>query len=94
MDPERWQQIDRLYHSALEREESQRANFLEEACAGDESLQHEVESLLANGEATGSFLEVPAFEAAAQVLAQDQARAEGWRRKTSPWSVRPFPTTG
>ena len=58
--PERWREIERLYHATLEREQGQRAAFLEEACAGDESLRQEVESLLAQEGATGSFLESPA----------------------------------
>ncbi len=40
MDPERWQRVEQLCHAALEREESQRAAFLQEACAGDEALRH------------------------------------------------------
>ena len=48
MTPERWQHVEKLYQAALEREPSQRAAFLERACAGDEELRHEVESLLAN----------------------------------------------
>ena len=47
MKSERWQQIERLCHEALEREKSQRAAFLEDACGGDETLRHEVEDLLA-----------------------------------------------
>jgi len=43
---ERWQQVEKLSQAALELEESQRALFLEEACAGDEGLRREVESLL------------------------------------------------
>ena len=42
-----WQQIEKLYHSALEHEPRQRAAFLRQACAGDEALRREVESLLA-----------------------------------------------
>jgi eukaryotic-like serine/threonine-protein kinase len=38
MEPERWQKIEQLYHSALEVELSQRAAFIEQACAGDQSL--------------------------------------------------------
>jgi hypothetical protein len=34
--PERWQKIEEFYHSALRREEGQRAEYLREACAGDE----------------------------------------------------------
>jgi serine/threonine protein kinase/Tol biopolymer transport system component len=84
MQPERWQQIERLYHSALELEASQRAHFLEEACTDDDALRRQVESLLAHGEATGSFLEVPAFEAAAQVMAREQVQAEAMANKNVP----------
>ena len=39
MKPERWQQLDKLFHSALQHEPAERAAFLDEACAGDESLR-------------------------------------------------------
>jgi hypothetical protein len=39
MDPERWRQIDQLYLSTLEREQSLRGAFLAEACQGDEELR-------------------------------------------------------
>jgi len=47
MTPERWQQIERLYHEALARAASERGAFLASACGGDEMLRREVESLLA-----------------------------------------------
>ncbi|MGH9802144.1 MAG: serine/threonine-protein kinase [Blastocatellia bacterium] len=47
MKPERWQQIDGLFHAAAARAPHDRAAFLAEACAGNESLRREVESLLA-----------------------------------------------
>ena len=47
MKPERWQKVEEIYHAAPEREPAQRATFLNEACAGDEALRREVESLLA-----------------------------------------------
>jgi hypothetical protein len=43
---ERWQQVERLYHSTLEKEVGERPAFLAEACSGDEELRREVESLL------------------------------------------------
>ena len=49
MERDRWEQIERLYHAALEREPSQREAFLFEACAGDEDLRREVTGLLAAG---------------------------------------------
>ncbi len=44
---DRWQEIEELYHSALKHEPNGRVEFLKEACAGDEALHKEVESLLA-----------------------------------------------
>ena len=72
MNPERWRQISQLYHGALERGPNQRAAFLNDACAGDEALRREVESLLANERAAEGFLAAPAVEAAAKAMAEDQ----------------------
>ena len=72
MKPERWQQLDKLFHSALERELVERAAFLADACAGDESLRKEVEALLAAHDEAGSFIERPAMEVEARGLAGDQ----------------------
>ena len=66
MTPERWQQVQRLYQAALEREPSRRAAFLKEACAGDEALRREVESLLAYQDQAEGFIEAPPLDAAAQ----------------------------
>ena len=74
MTPERWQQVEQLYHSALEREPSRRAAFLEEACAGDEALRREVESLLAHEQQAEDFIEGPALQVAAQALAEEQVQ--------------------
>ncbi len=71
-----WMQVESLYHAALERDAGQRTAFLKQACAGDESLQHEVESLLANQDPSDAFLEGPALEAAARILAQDREQSE------------------
>ena len=62
MKSERWQQIERICHEALERDESQRAAFLEEACQGDETLRREVEQLLAQETKAEDYLEAPAVE--------------------------------
>src|SRR5260221_14727691 len=69
MTPDRWQKIEELYHSAREREESQRVAFLNEACAGDDALRREVESLLACEGEPEQFLEKPALEGAARAYA-------------------------
>ena len=73
MKPERWQQVERLYHEALEREKSGRPAFLAHACTGDPELLQEVESLLALETQAGGFLEGQAMEAATLTASQDQA---------------------
>ncbi len=70
----RWQEVDKLLEAALEREPSQRPAFLDEACAGDEELRREVESLLAAHEGAGSFIEAPALEVAARATGTERAR--------------------
>ena len=72
MDPERWQRIERLYHAALEVEESRRPAFLQNACDEDEALRREVEALLSREKRAERFMESPALEVAAKTLAQDQ----------------------
>ncbi len=69
---ERWQQVERLYHAALEREPESRAAFLDEACAGDAELRSEVESLLGYEERAARFIESPALEVAAGLMAEDK----------------------
>lgn len=72
MVPERWQSVEQLYHSALALEESERCDFLEGSCAGDEALRREVESLLVCHGKAEQFMEVPALEMMATLLAEDQ----------------------
>ena len=71
MTPERWRHIDSLFHSTLECARPDRANFLSQACRGDEDLQNEVETLLLAHEQDGSFLNVPAYEVAAEFFVDD-----------------------
>ena len=72
MDSERWQNVERLYHAAMECEESQRAAFLIRACGGDEALRREVESLVSYGGRSGRFIEGSALEVVAPALAGDE----------------------
>ena len=76
MKPERWQQLDELFHAALEREPGERAAFLDHACVGDESLREQVEALLAGHEKAGSFIESPAMDVAARGIAAGQESAK------------------
>ncbi|MCX6551427.1 MAG: protein kinase, partial [Acidobacteria bacterium] len=69
MTPERWEQIERVFHAALARDVQDRAAFLAEACAGDAALRQEVASLLGQEQPAAGFLDAPAFDAAARTLA-------------------------
>ena len=71
MDSKRWSKVEELYHSALEIPASQRSEFLRDSCEGDEVLRNEVKSLLDFQKESEDFIELPAVEAAAQILAQD-----------------------
>ena len=46
MSADRWEQVKRLFHEAVEREPSERAVFLDVLGTIDPSLRKEVESLL------------------------------------------------
>ena len=71
MTSERWRQIEALYHAALARNRTEREAFLAEACAGDEALRREVESLLAQPASAEGFLAAPAIAMAAAQVASD-----------------------
>ncbi len=47
MDAGRWQQVEELFHAALELEEDERTEFVKRSCGDDAELRAEVESLLA-----------------------------------------------
>lgn len=67
MDRERWQQIDMIFQSALERAPAERAAFLDEVCRSDASLRSEVESLIVHDQA-GNFMIDSAFADASRLL--------------------------
>lgn len=71
MTPERWRQVKELFHSALALEPHERRAFLQTACVGRDSLRREVESLLKAHELTGSFIDAPAYLAAAEMLSDE-----------------------
>ena len=73
MKAERWQQVERVYESALAKDASERASFLEDACAGDDALRQEVESLLAYQERSEDFIESPALDVAAKLIAMQKS---------------------
>jgi eukaryotic-like serine/threonine-protein kinase len=72
VEPERWARVEELYHASLQVASGERAAFLKEACRDDEELRREVESLLAHEKSAVDFIEAPAFEVAARLVAHDK----------------------
>lgn len=70
--PQRWQEIDRIFAAVLEREPGDRERFLAEACAGDDELRQEVESLLVH-DSTGSLVSRLPVEEATRLLTKTRA---------------------
>ena len=86
MDPERALRIEQLYSAALEREESERRAFLDDACGDDADLLRELESLLAYDKQADHLLDGRALDELAKAMALDRvplARGRGgvglWR---------------
>jgi serine/threonine protein kinase/Tfp pilus assembly protein PilF len=71
MTPEQWQRVKPILESALELDPTSRSAFIDRACAGDDGLRLEVQSLLADQQAD-HFLEEPALEMVRHHAAQDQ----------------------
>ena len=64
MNPDRWRKVESVFHEAREAGDGKRDEVLALACASDEALRLEVESLLAEHDKAGDFIELPPFAAA------------------------------
>ena len=87
MTPERWQQIRAVFEEAESLQGAARAQFLETACAADEELREEVDSLLNAAERAGaSFLGTPAANLL-QPEAAGEAAASRIGRRIGPYQI-------
>jgi serine/threonine protein kinase len=68
MDPARLQQIQDLYHAAVDQAPSERGAFLKEACGLDAELHREVESLLAQNGSSDGPMDRPAISLLAEAM--------------------------
>ncbi|MDQ2920772.1 MAG: hypothetical protein M3R52_04035, partial [Acidobacteriota bacterium] len=68
MTPERWQEIEAVLQGALDRPPLERASFVDDACACDEELKEEANSLISAYDEAGDFIEQPAIAQDARVL--------------------------
>ena len=63
-DSERERRLEELHSAALQRDASERDEFLRQACGDDAELRRAVESLLGYEQELDGFLEVPALQTA------------------------------
>ena len=89
MTTERWRQVEKLYHAALELEPAARADFLASACAADTALREELESLLVFNDQKRTFIESPAVEVAAQLLSESEKDLAGRHLRSIPHRTVP-----
>ena len=87
MDPERWRHVETLYHATLARPAGERAAFLAEACAGDEWLRREVQSLLDQPGSGHGALEGGALAMAAKGFAPSASGGSLIGRRIGPYEV-------
>jgi serine/threonine protein kinase/Tfp pilus assembly protein PilF len=73
MTPERWVQIKRVFHEALERDPVDRAAFLVQVCGTDTSIREQVEALIASHAQASDFIETPASDLAAALLVEERS---------------------
>lgn len=69
-NPQEMQQLEDLFHEALELEPAERANFIGRIRTSNSDLGAAVESLIAAHEGTDALIDAPAYEAAAEMIAE------------------------
>lgn len=69
MTPERWREIERLYYASIELSPEHQHRVLAEC--DDAEIRDEVTSLLAHRDRNASFIQRPALDVAAEILARD-----------------------
>jgi eukaryotic-like serine/threonine-protein kinase len=75
MNSERFQQIEQIYHAALELEPDERERYLASVCGQDIELKREVESLLASLAEAENFIETPPDHLAAAMIAERHGKS-------------------
>jgi serine/threonine protein kinase len=88
---ERLQQIEEIFHQALQREPSQREAFVRQACRDDSDLRRQIVSLLANHEESAAS-ELWAAQAAPQLVGSRASLQPG--QSLGPYRIDSFLASG
>lgn len=91
MNAERYERVREIFLAASEREGSERAAYLEHACAGDATLRADVDRLLPHLARAENFLATPALGAhVALDDVEDLAAGPGGGGRRAPLTVGPY----
>ncbi len=80
MADQRWQRVQDIFHTALERPTAERSEYLNVACAADSAIRIEVEALLTAHKQSPDFMEHSRAQAVAELLAEEQPAGMVGRR--------------
>ncbi|HKY29767.1 MAG TPA: protein kinase, partial [Pyrinomonadaceae bacterium] len=72
MTPERWKNLEALFHGAIALQPEARASFLAAACGGDEQLRREAEKMIAASEGESSLIDAPIFDGDEESRVEDR----------------------
>ena len=94
MEPIRWNRIEELFTASVLLSGEERIEFLRTACAGDDELLGEVNSLLREHDRPANLLEEPVFALASRVLAHTTPHALVGKSLAGYTIVRPISSGG
>lgn len=87
MKSEQWQQLREILNSAISLPPGERSAYLDQACAADQELRSEVESLLQSHDDAGSvFLNTPAADLKA-AISEDRPRSSWIGRRIGVYQI-------
>src|SRR5215831_6692541 len=82
MKPDQFQELEAIFHSALDCEPDNLAAYLDFACHGDESLRRKVQSLLGSYHQATDVIETPVSVLAARVVTDQAEEATSFVGRT------------
>lgn len=86
MQDNHWEKVQTLFHAALALEADKRSAYLIDACAGNDSLLSEVQSLITAFESNNSLMERPAFNLGLAVM-QIASRTSMTGKTVGPYKI-------
>src|ERR1051326_2122493 len=93
MTPQRWQRVKEIFQDALNRAPSARGALVAAASGGDDLVRQEVESLMSSDGRSGTFLDSPAYEVAAEMIGDEKSEFEKGRT-IGPFEIISFISRG